>query len=229
MAIDRFSKKEAIKFGWEAMKNNFVFFLLFLIVAWVISGGISWVGNPRIGPDHLFFPFFFGILGWVVSIFINMAVIKIGLRMSAAAGATFDVSDTWSAYPFFLNYLVGSILYGLIVLGGLILLIVPGIIWAIKYSFYGYLIIDRAMGPVEALKRSGEITKGHKGNLFLLGLLFFGITLLGAIACGVGLFAAVPTIWVAHAYVYRRLEYGAAAEPVPQPAQVPGPVQPPGV
>ncbi len=32
MANDRFSKGEAIKFGWEAMKNNFVFFLLFIIV-----------------------------------------------------------------------------------------------------------------------------------------------------------------------------------------------------
>ncbi len=145
MADDGFSKSEAVKFGWEAMKNNFVFFLVFLIVAWAIPGGISWVGSARPGSKHLFFPFLFSVLGWVVSIFINMAVIKIGLRLSAAAGATFDVSDTWSGYPFFLNYLVGSILYGLIVLGGLILLIVPGIIWAIKYSFFGYLIIDRDM------------------------------------------------------------------------------------
>jgi uncharacterized membrane protein len=224
MANDRFSKKEAIKFGWEVMKNNFVFFLFFLIVAWVLSGGISVIGNPRLGPNHLFFPFFFGVLGWVVSIFISMAVIKIGLRLSAAPGETAEVSDVWSGYPFFLNYLVGSILYGLIVLAGFILLIVPGIIWGIKYSFFGYLIIDRGMGPVEALKRSGEITKGYKWDLFLLGLLFFGISLLGVLACIVGLFAAIPTIWVAHAYVYRRLEYGAAQAQeaqVAQPAPLP--------
>lgn len=229
MTVDRFSKKEAVKFGWEAMKNNFLFFLVFLIVAWGISGGISSLQNPRLGPDHLFFPFFFGVLEWVVSIFIALAYTKVGLRLSAEPGATFEVSDTWSGYPFFLNYLVGSILYGLIVIAGLILLIVPGIIWAIKYSFFGYLIVDRGMGPVEALKRSGEITRGHKGNLFLLGLLYFGIILLGVLACVVGLFAAMPTIIVANAYIYRRLEYGAAAEPVPQPAQAPRPVQPPGV
>jgi uncharacterized membrane protein len=221
MATEKFSMSEAVKFGWEAMKNNLVFFIVFLIVTWAISSGLNFAGNPYWGPDIIFFVFFFNLLGFIFSIFISMAVIKIGLRLSAAPGETAEISDAWSAYPYFLNYLVGSILYFLIVLGGLILLIVPGIIWAIKYSFFGYLIIDRDMGPVEAIKRSGEITKGSKGELFLLGLLFFGIALLGAIACLVGLFAAIPTIWVAHAYVYRRLEYGAQPSQVPQVPQVP--------
>jgi uncharacterized membrane protein len=222
MANNRFSKKEAVKFGWEAMKGNLVFFILFLLVAWVVSGGVNFLGNPYWGPDIFFFSFFFNLLSAVVSIFIAMAVIKIGLRLSAAAGETAEVSDAWSAYPFFLNYLVGSILYGLIIIGGLILLIVPGIIWGIKYSMFGYLIIDKEIGPVEALKKSGEITKGFKWDLFLLGLLFLGITILGALVCGVGLFAAIPTVLVAHAYVYRKLAYGAAVEeapPAPQDAQ----------
>jgi uncharacterized membrane protein len=227
MANDRFSKKEAIKFGWEAMKNNLVFFILFLLVAWIISGGISFLGNPRWGPDFLFFPIFFSVLGWVISIFISMAYTKIGLRLSAAAGETAVVEDTWSAYPYFLNYLVGSILYGLIVLGGLILLIVPGIIWGIKYSMFGYLIIDRDMGPVEALKKSGEITRGYKWELFLLGLLFIGISILGALACGVGLFAAIPTILVAHVYVYRRLAYGVSTEQAAPVVQAQEAAQPP--
>jgi uncharacterized membrane protein len=218
MASDRFSKKEAIRFGWEAMKNNLVFFILFLLVTWAVSGGISVMGTPYWGPRIVFFPFIFSIIGWVVSIFIAMAVIKIGLRLSAAGGETADISDVWSAYPLFLNYLVGSVLYGLIVIAGLILLIVPGIIWAIKYSMFGYLIIDREMPPIEALKKSGEITRGAKGDLFLLGLLFFGIAILGALACGVGLFAAIPTIWVAHAFVYRRLAGGTAvAQTAPAP------------
>jgi len=224
MANDRYSKGEAIKFGWEAMKDNFVFFLVFLIVAWVISAAISLGGNPYSGPDNTFFAFFFNILSFIFSMFISIAVIKIGLRLSAAPGAAAEVSDAWSGYPYFLNILVGAILYGLIVLGGLILLIVPGIIWGIKYQYFGFLIIDRNMGPVEALKRSGEITKGYKGDLFLLGLLFFGISLLGFLVCCVGIFAAIPTIMVAHAFVYRRLEQGAASAQLPQvPEAAPAP------
>ena len=225
MANDRFSKKEAIKFGWGAMKNNLVFFILFLLVAWIISGGIS-IANPYWGPHILFFPSFFSIIFWLISIFVSIAAVKIGLRLSAAAGETAVVEDLWSGYTFFLDYLVGSLLYGLIVLGGLILLIVPGIIWAIKYSMFGYLIIDKDMKPVESLKKSGEITMGYKWQLFLLGLLFAGITLLGALACGIGLFAAIPTTLVAHAYVYRRLAYGVPAEqpvPVPQPQEAAAP------
>jgi len=218
MANDRYSKGEAIKFGWEAMKNNFVFFLLFIIVTSAISGGLSALGNPRSGPDIGFFPFLFSVIGWVVGILISMAGISITLRLTAAPEATAEISDIWSSWNLFLNFLVGSILYGLIVLGGLILLIVPGIIWGIKYQFFGFLIIDRNMGPVEALKRSGEITKGYKGDLFLLGLLFIGISILGFLVCCVGIFAAAPTVMVAHAYVYRRLEYGAASG---QMAQVP--------
>jgi uncharacterized membrane protein len=221
MANDRYSKGEAIKFGWEAMKDNFVFFLVFLIVAWVISAGLSFGGNPYSGPDISFFPFLFGVIGWIVGIFIYIAEIQISLRLSAAPGQTAEISDAWSGYHYFLNYLVGSILYGLIVLGGLILLIVPGIIWGIKYQFFGYLIVDRNMGPVEALKRSGEITKGYKGDLFLLGLLFFGISILGFLVCCVGIFAAIPTVMVAHAFVYRRLEYGAASGQLLQAPEAP--------
>lgn len=227
MSAKRFSKGEAIKFGWNAMGNNLVFFVLFLLVVWIISGFFSFLGSPIWGPHIVFFPFAFTFVGWIFSIFVSMAVIKTGLRLSAATGEKAEISDTWSGYPLFFHYLVGGILYGLIVLAGIILLIVPGIIWGIKYSMFGYLIMDQEMTPVAAIKKSGEITKGAKWDLFLLGLLFIGITILGALACVVGLFAAIPTIWVAHAFVYRKLAYGQAAEQVPEmPREGPHP-QPP--
>jgi uncharacterized membrane protein len=89
---------------------------------------------------------------------------------------------------------------------------VPGIIWAIKCPMFGYLIIDRDMPPVAALKKSVEITKGAKWDIFLLGLLFLGIIILGVLACVVGLFAAIPTVMVAHAFVYRKLASSAPQE-----------------
>ena len=84
-------------------------------------------------------------------------------------------------------------------------MIIPGIIWAIKFQFYDYLIIDKKLGPIEALKKSAVITKGAKGNLFVFGLLLGGINLLGAICLLIGLFAAIPTTLVAKAFVYRKL------------------------
>jgi len=222
----RFDRGEAVRFGWEVTKNNLAFFVLILLITWAVETIFS---IPNIGFHRFFVVMpFFGLIQFVIGIFVGMAYIRISLRF--VSGETAEFSDLWASYPYFLNYLVGQILYGLIVLAGFILLIVPGIIWAIKYQFVGYLILDKEMAPVAALKRSGEMTKGSKGNLFVLGLIFLGITILGAIACLVGLFAAIPTVMVAHAYVYRklasqaRLETMAAASTVP-PAQTP-PVPP---
>jgi uncharacterized membrane protein len=105
----------------------------------------------------------------------------------------------------FFKYLIGDILYGLIIIGGLILLIIPGIIWAIQFQFFGYLIIDKGLGPIEALKKSSKITKGAKWDLFLLGILLVLINILGALALLVGLFATIPTTMIANAFVYRKL------------------------
>lgn len=211
MAEERFSKREAIRFGWEAMKKNLVFFILFLIAAWILTGIFSSFGYPVWGPHHSGSRLLFNILNFLVSTFVSIAVTKIGLRLSSAPGETARIEDTWSGYTRYLDYLVGSILYTLIVIGGFILLVVPGVIWAIKYSMFGYLIIDKELPPVAAIKKSGEITAGSKWELFKLGLLFLGIILLGAICFGVGLFAAFPTVMVAHAYVYRKLVGSAPA------------------
>jgi uncharacterized membrane protein len=209
MAESKFSMGEAVRFGWEVMKNNLLFFVAVLIITWIVQGIFS-VPSSIGWPGHFVFYPFFSIISMIIGVFVGMAYIKIALGF--CDGKEADFSDLWTGYPLFFKYLIGSILYGLIVLGGLILLIVPGIIWAIKYSMFGYLIIDREMPPVEALKKSGQITKGSKGNLFLLGLLFLGIVILGALACVVGLFAAIPTVFVAHAFVYRKLVTSALME-----------------
>lgn len=69
----------------------------------------------------------------------------------------------------------------------IILLIIPGIIFYIRCGYYRYVIVQEGAGPIVALKRSAQITKGHLGNLFLLSLattviLFVsGITIIGPI------------------------------------------------
>ncbi|MEA3324508.1 MAG: hypothetical protein U9Q37_05135 [Euryarchaeota archaeon] len=63
--------------------------------------------------------------------------------------------------------MIGLILYGFIVVGGLILLTIPGIIWAIKFQFFDYLIVDKGLGPIDALEKSSEITRGVKWDLFI--------------------------------------------------------------
>ena len=84
-------------------------------------------------------------------------------------------------------------------------MIVPGIIWAIKFQFFSYFIVDKEVGPIEALKKSAAITKGAKWDLFVFGALLGLINLAGALCVVVGLFATIPTTMVAIAFIYRKL------------------------
>lgn len=144
-----------------------------------------------------------GLACGVLQIIIGMGFIRISLRFCDNEKAEF--ADLFACLPLFFKYLFGSILYGLIVLGGIFLLVIPGVIWSIKFMFFSYLIVDQGAGPIESLKRSAAITAGAKWDLFLFGLWLVGINILGALALLIGLFATIPTTMVATAYVYRRL------------------------
>jgi len=211
MDAKRFDIGEAVQFGWETLKANLGFFVLVVLIFWVVEGVFS---VPQYFAARSVAPvFLFSILSFVASIFIAIATIKVSLPFTY--GETADFNDLYNGYTHFLNILLGGILYALIVIGGLILLIVPGIIWAIKYQFFGYLVIDQNMDAVAAIKRSGVITRGSKGNLFLFWLAALGLNLVGLLACGIGLFATIPTVWVANAYIYRKLLYAQSVAETP--------------
>jgi uncharacterized membrane protein len=227
MAEKKFLKKEAINFGWETAKANIGFFVVFLLIVWVANMVFSAPSGYYWGRFYIWTPFL-SLLSLVVGIFIAMAYIRVALRFTR--GETAEFEDLWMSYPKFLEFLVGSILYGLLVLAGLVLLIIPGIYWAVRYQFFGYCILDRDVGPVAAIKMSGRITKGSWWNLFWLGILEFLVVLLGILACFIGLFWAIPTAMVAHAYAYMKLaayEPAAAQMPVAAPAGAPPAEAPP--
>lgn len=221
-----FSIGDAVSFGWNAMKTNLGFFIPAVLILWVagaIPGGIQSMSMYMSSAAAALWSALFGLVGFVVSLFVTMAQIRIGLKF--CSGEKADFPDLVSDYRRFLDFLIGSILFGLIVLGGLILLIIPGIYWAVRYHFYGYLILDQGMSPVDAIKRSGQLTRGVWWHLFGFWLAIFGIAFLGLIACCVGLLFAIPVMIVATAYVYRTL---LAATPLEMPAPAPElPPQPP--
>jgi len=222
--FERFTIGEALSVGWDTMKNNLVFFILALLIAWVVNGipsGLQGLCYSCNSGGLAILGTILAIISFVVGVFVYMAFTRIGLRFTA--GETADYADLYLSYPLFWKFLGGYILYGLIVLGGLILLIVPGIYWGIKYHFFAYFIIDEGVGPTEALRKSGEITYGVKWELLLLALAFLGINLLGILACFIGLFVTIPITIVATAYVYRKL----LATKVARPAQAPTPEGPP--
>ncbi len=217
-----FSIDDALGYGWDCMKNNLKFFIPAVLLMWVAAGipsGLQSASSFLNWKVAIVFGTVFGLVSFVVGIFISIAGVKIGLGF--VDGRPGDLSDLYNGYPLFWKMLGTWILYMLLVLAGLILLIVPGIYWAVRYRFSMYAVVDEGLGPVEAMKRSGQLTRGVWWHLAFFYLAMVGINMLGSCLCLVGLLFAVPVVIVAEAYVFRSLkgQLAVGTKPVPpQPA-----------
>ncbi|MEO0108631.1 MAG: DUF975 family protein [candidate division WOR-3 bacterium] len=192
----RFSLGEAISYGWKTVKAELGLFLGLAAVFLVISGGLNGAAGHGWGIS--------GPISWALTMLMMMGVIRITLKF--VDGGKGQFSDLWANFDLALDFLGASLLYALIIVAGLVLLIVPCIIWAIRFGFYGYFIIERKSSALEALKQSSALTKGARGQLFVFGLALLGINLLGAICLGIGMLVSLPVTWLAQALVYRRLQ-----------------------
>lgn len=72
--------------------------------------------------------------------------------------------------------------------------------------FFAGLVVDKGLDPIEALKRSFQITAGKFWDLLLFVLIMLGINILGILCLGVGLLITLPLTSLALIYIYRKLE-----------------------
>ena len=100
---------------------------------------------------------------------------------------------------------LASLITGFVVLAGFLFFIIPGIYLALRLQFFQAFIIEENAGIIESLHKSWEITKGQVLPLFILALVMIGILILGCILFGIGIFVAVPLIYMMYGYVFRKL------------------------
>jgi hypothetical protein len=200
------SIRSLVRFGWETFKSRpwiFVGTTALLGLLLGISGSVS------SGLDALFSgspeePSLPGtIFGWATSTLISMG----GVAFYLAAHdnpQTAEISMLWHPQKFW-SFLGAGLLVSIVVVLGMILLIVPGIIFALMFMFASMVIIDRGLGPIEAMKESRRITSGHKWKLFWFTLVLTLINLAGLLALVVGLLVTVPVSVLAFTRAYREL------------------------
>jgi uncharacterized membrane protein len=199
--MSKFSKKEAIKFGWEKTKENFFFFILVMIIFVILSSFPSFFKKYFAKTPPL--SFIFGISDLVLSPILTLGLIKITLKIYE--GVKPQILDLFSQYRLFFRYLLASILYSIISFLGLLLFILPGIFLGIRLGLFSYLIVDQKKGAFESLKESWKITKGETFNLFLFYLLCAGVSFLGILTFLVGLLVTVPITSLAETFVFKKL------------------------
>lgn len=201
-----FSVKEAIKFGWNITCQKWAFFAGIILISGIlsaISSGISSAIDEEKDPNRMVIWWVLYIIFAIIGMVVTLGFIKIALKVHDGVQAT--IKDLFSQYSLVFKYFLASLLYGLMVLGGLILLVVPGVIWAVKYQYFAYFIVEGS-GPIAAIKKSGLITKGEKWHLFWVGILLGLINVAGVLALVIGLFWTMPTVALAMAFIYRKLQ-----------------------
>jgi phage FluMu protein Com len=178
-------------------------FFIVLGIALAIAAALADQGSEAIGALIVALLVSAGMLGTAVA----CAWLHAGFfawLLKVARGQPNTFGDIFSGGPYMLPLLGAGLLSGLATMLGYLLCIVPGVILALVFSQFAWLIVDRGAGAIESLSRSKQLTDGNKLYLFLLMLL---VVVINGVA-GLVPFAFVftmPFIWLLMAVTYLRL------------------------
>jgi uncharacterized membrane protein len=192
MTKHHFSFQEVFKFGWAKTKQHAWFSALTFIIATIIISAVRMV------------PLFDAI----VSLMVGISITSISLLIARDHSFTFTdlVSPLLSAKKV-LNMFVLTAIYGVAVLLGTILLIVPGVYVAVRFKFFPYIVIENENASIKDLIRmTYKLSTGHFWPLFFFLAIAAVLNVLGSLLFVIGLVVTVPVTVFASAYMYSRLK-----------------------
>jgi uncharacterized membrane protein len=191
--------------AWEYFKANASILIVALFIYVLISGAAGLMTDILESQPVLEF------IASVIETFLNLIM---GLGFARILLDTVDSKEVKINTLFenrspliILHYVVGSILIGVIIIAGLILLVIPGIYLAARLSFFTYVLLEQEdYDFLKAISTSWEMTENHVWDLVGLVLVSFLIVIAGILALGVGLIITIPITGVMSAIAYRALQ-----------------------
>jgi hypothetical protein len=193
--------------GWKVIWVYFVELLVISIVYAVFSGPISffqwrvqhfeWFMVPLVMFGIVYGIFVAGPIGYGM----NWVFLK------AIRGERIEIRDMFVVFQKnYWNAVVANVVVGVIVGLGIVMLVVPGIIFACRLAFVPYLVVDREMDVMDALRVSWDMTRGYGWQIFFMGFLAFWIVIGGLALLVVGVFISMMWIAAAFAAMYHAVE-----------------------
>ena len=179
--------------GWKLLKNNFWFLVAIVLLAAIIDT-ITQSFN--------------GAVSAVLAIFVA-APVRIGaawVMLKQASKKKSDFEDLFVVFKKnYLNAVIASLLATIFILIGLVFLIVPGIIVAVRLAFVHFLVVDKQLKAWDAITTSWNLTRGHSWSIFGMGLLAIPICLVGVLLLVVGVIPAFAWVGLAFADLYNKV------------------------
>jgi uncharacterized membrane protein len=202
---------EAVRFGWRTVRERAVFVVGTFLAAVAVPWLVEWGGDVALsegGPQ-----FAMWLITTAVSATLALGLARIYLRFRDGERPIFE--NLFDGLAQIHKYLAASIVAGVAVGMGLVLLLIPGVVFLIRLWFLAFVIVDTRCGPLDALQQSWEISRGHTLDLFLFFILLVGLNLLGLVCLGVGVLVTLPISGLALAHLYRTLKPRDAAPAAP--------------
>ncbi len=190
---------DILRHAWNTWKDNLGLLvgatLIVFVSSFVLSFGASFIqallqqqGKPTLSSTLVGSGL--GLFNNLLQTFLGIGEVKMVLAL--LRGQPTSINALFSGGERFLPTLGFSILFVLLLTGGLILLIIPFFILLFMFWPAYYLVIDRRTPVMQSFGLATEISRGNTLNVLRLSLFSFGIGLLGLLACGVGILFAQP-------------------------------------
>lgn len=197
---------EAIKTAWRMLPGMKLPFWIAAIICGVVSLVFSFAqtgiaGDPAVGTVNWPAYFAIGLLQVAATAPLGAGLFMIGIKHSV--GAPIEYNEVFKHFDKTWKLFLTFILMYIMVVIGFLLLILPGIYLSIAFSFAVPLVVEKNMGPWEALMASRKAIT-HKwfnmlGFFFMVMLVIFA----GILALIVGLIWAYPLVALATGLIYR--------------------------
>lgn len=146
----------------------------------------------------------FNIIGLIVAG--PLAIGAVYFYMKLESGEEPNISIVFDGFQDFKRGLIFHLVSSIFIILWTLLLVVPGIVAAIRYSMGYYLMVENPdMEPMEALRQSSELMKGHKMEFFMFVISFLGWLILSALTLGLGFLLLVPYYQMSKLNFYRKI------------------------
>ena len=191
---------ESLRFGWHTMRAHSA--VVFGVVLTLLALQVATLVLQKVLEGTALGSLAEVVLA-VAAFVLSIGAARITLRL--AQGHTVHYRDLLPPVAFLWPYFAASVLAGLCVLGGLILLILPGLWIAVRLSMTRFEILEGA-GILESLKKSWALTHGHFWRLALFFVVVALVNIAGALLLMIGLLISIPVTMIAYAHVYQKLK-----------------------
>lgn len=211
--------KNGLSFAWDTFKKNFIYFAGAMIIYWglfilkmttfeELQARLMWGEN--VGGQVLLL-----LIAGLLQFLVLISIIKVGLFYlnnkdsaennddlddekevkTVVIGLDVNIKDLFDSPKvlgmIYLHYLIATILFTLIVFQGLMLLVIPGIYFAIKCIFYMFYIIDEQEDAIQALEDSYYGTNKKEFSIVFAIFTLSAITMTTFLVAAI-LFALLP-------------------------------------